>query len=153
MLQKMRDGAQGTAAKIVVGLIIIALSFFGFGTIFGGGGEPAIATVNGEDITPSVLGMEVERQRQRILAQMGENANPDLIDPAMLQASVLDGLISRTLLLQGADDLGLAASDEEVDRYVTSSPQFLVDGQFDPTLFRSMLATMGHTPVSFREDF
>ena len=153
MLQKMRDGAQGFAGKVVAGVIIVVLTMFGFGafTAFVND-DPAVASVNGDDISRAELGLEIERQRQRILNQMGEGADPDLIDVASLQGSVLESLINRTLLSQAADDMRLTVADSQVDAYFRENPQFQVAGQYDPALVRRVLNSVGHTPTSFRRD-
>jgi peptidyl-prolyl cis-trans isomerase D len=154
MLQKMRDNAQGFFGKVVAGVIIVVLTMFGFGafTAFVNN-DPAAASVNGDDISRAELGREIERQRQRILNQMGEGADPDLIDVASLQGSVLESMINRTLLNQAADDMKLAVAESEVDRYFRENPQFQVAGQYDPALVRRVLNSVGHTPTSFRQDF
>ena len=48
MLQDIRENAQGTIAKIIIGLLIVSLSIWGMDAIVGGfSGEPEVATVNG----------------------------------------------------------------------------------------------------------
>ena len=154
MLQKMRDNAQGTVAKVIVVMIILTLTLFGFGAFTSFvSSDPTVAKVNGEEITQSVLALEAGRQRERILDQLGEDADPSLIDPVALQRSVIDSLITRTLLLQAANDLGLAVSDADIDRYIVENPQFQTDGRFDEDLFRRLLASNGLNPVAFREEF
>ena len=154
MLQKMRDNAQGAFGKVVAGTIIVVLTLFGFGAFTNfTSNEQAAASVNGDDISRNELGREIERQRQRILNQMGEGADPDLIDVASLQGSVLEGLISRMLLSQAADGMRLTVADSEVDRHFRENPQFQIGGQYDPALVRRVLSSVGHTPASFRRDF
>ncbi len=153
MLQKMRDGAQTLGAKIMVAVIAFVLTVFGFGafnlfTV----GEPVAATVNGEEITEAYLGSQTERQLRALLAQLGEDVDPALIDREQLRQSTLDLLINRTLLLQLADDLDLAVARSELDREITSMPEFQVDGVFEEGRFRSMLASAGFSPASFLDD-
>ena len=52
MLQDIRQSTRGTAAKIVVGLIVLSFSIFGIESILVGGGGGGVAEVNGEEITP-----------------------------------------------------------------------------------------------------
>ncbi len=87
--------------------------------------------------------METERQKQRILSQMGEKANPDLIDEARLKKSVLDGLINQTILMDSAKDMGLRVSEREVDRLITENPQFMSGNKFDETSIRACSRTLG----------
>ena len=153
MLQKMRDGAQTLGAKIMVALIALTLTVFGFGafnlfTV----GEPVAATVNGEEITEAYLESETERRLRTLLAELGEDVDPALIDRQLVRQSTLALLIDRTLLLQLADDLDLAVAKSELDREITSMPEFQVDGVFDEGRFRSVLAGAGFSPASFLDD-
>lgn len=67
VMQQMRDGAQGIAAKIVMALLVFVLAAFGFGSFnLFQVSEPAVATVNGEEITQRELDGEVARQRNSI---------------------------------------------------------------------------------------
>src|SRR5512139_3195997 len=114
MLQKMRENLQGWAAKVIIGLIIVTMAMFGFGAFdWFSQADPVVASVNGEKIHQSKLATEVERQRQRIIAQLGPNADPSSIDATMLQNSVLDGLVNRAMLLDAAADMGLAVSNAQ----------------------------------------
>jgi peptidyl-prolyl cis-trans isomerase D len=151
MLQKMRDHSQSTATKLLLGLLIIVFTMFGFGAFEAFmKTDPPAAKIDGVEISQGQLAMEMDRQRQRILVQMGEGANPDLIDAKLLQKSVLDGLINQTILMRAARDMGMRVSDAEVDRIIVENPQFQVDGKFDADLYRRLLANAGHTPVSFK---
>jgi len=62
MLQKMRENAQGWAAKVVIGLLILTMALFGFGAFdFFSQADPVVASVDGHDIEESKLAIEVER--------------------------------------------------------------------------------------------
>lgn len=153
MLQKMRENAQGWAAKIIIGLLIVTMALFGFGAFdFFSQTNPVVASVDGYDIEENELAVAVERQRQRIIAQLGPDADPSAIDSAKLRDSVLDGLVNRTLLLAAAEDMGLAVSEAQIDQAIVGNPDFQVDGKFDRDRFRALIAGAGHTPVGFRTE-
>ena len=153
MLQKMRDHSQSTATKILLGLLIIVFTMFGFGAFEAFmTSDPPAAKVNGTDISQAQLAMETERQKQRILSQMGEKANPDLIDETRLKKSVLDGLINQTILMESAKDMGLRVPESEVDRAIVENPQFMSGDKFDADVYRRLLANAGHTPMTFKAE-
>lgn len=153
MLQKMRDNAQGTAAKILLGLLVIVFTIFGFGAFQAFiEADPPAAKVNGEKISRATLAAETERQRARMLAQMGEKADPNLIDATRLQKTVLDGLINRKLLLETAHEMGMRVGETDVDRAITDNPQFKVDGKFDPELYKRLIGGAGHSLQSFKDE-
>ena len=63
MLQKMRDNAQGLAARVLVGIIVFVLAVFGFGAFnFFAPGEPVAATVNDDEITQNQLLVEARAE-------------------------------------------------------------------------------------------
>ena len=152
MLQRMRDGAQSLGARIMVGIIVVVLTVFGFGAFnLFAVGEPVAAVVDGEEITEAALEAETERRRRNLLAQLGEDADPSLIDTQALRTATLDGLVQRTLLTQFAGDLGIAVSDAGLSREITANPEFQVDGAFDEDRFRATLASAGFSPLSYQE--
>jgi peptidyl-prolyl cis-trans isomerase D len=152
MLQKMRDNAQGTAAKILLGLLVVVFTIFGVGAFQAFlVTDPPAAKVNGEKITRATLAQEMERRKAQILAQMGDAANPDLIDNARLQRSVLDQLINRQLMLEAAHHMGLATTPAAVEKAIVDNPQFQTDGHFDPNLYQRLLANAGHSATSFKD--
>lgn len=152
MLQDIRKNSQGTAAKIVVGLIVVVFALFGVESIVGGiGGEPEVATVNGEEIAQSEFLRAVEGKRRQILSQMGENADPDLIDEGLLRSSVLEGMINEEILTQDANAKGLFVSDLAIDNYIRGIEQFQVDGEFSNERMQGLLRNAGLTLQAYRE--
>ena len=152
MLQDIRKSSQGTAAKIIVGLIIVVFALFGAESIVGGlSGEPEIATVNGEEIPQSQFLRAVEGKRRQILSQMGDKADPDLIDEGLLRSSVLEGMINEKILVQDADAKGLFVSDMALDNYIRGIEQFQIDGQFSNEKMQSLLRNAGLTLKDYRD--
>jgi peptidyl-prolyl cis-trans isomerase D len=152
MLQDIRKNSQGTVAKIIVGLIVVVFALFGVESIVGGiGGEPEIATVNGEEISQSGFLRAVEGKRRQIMSQMGDKADPDLIDEALLRSSVLEGMINEEILVQDSDAKGLFVSEMAVDDYIRGIEQFQVDGQFSNEQLQMLLRNAGLTLQSYRD--
>ncbi|MFT6909922.1 MAG: peptidyl-prolyl cis-trans isomerase D [Oleiphilaceae bacterium] len=152
MLQDIRKNSQGTVAKLIVGLIVVVFALFGVESIVGGiGGEPEIATVNGEEISQSGFLRAVEGKRRQIMSQMGENADPDLIDEGLLRSSVLEGMINEEILVQDSASKGLFVSEMAVDDYIRGIEQFQVDGQFSNEQMQMLLRNAGLTLQSYRD--
>ncbi len=152
MLQDIRKSSQGTAAKIVVGLIVVVFALFGAESIVGGlSGEPEVATVNGEEILQSQFQRAVEGKRRQILSQMGDKADPDLIDEGLLRSSVLEGMINEMILDQDAEDKGLFVSDLAIDNYIRGIEQFQIDGQFSNERMQMLLRNAGLTLKDYRD--
>lgn len=150
MLQKLRDQTERPIFKVLVAAIIVTLAIFGFGALnLFINTDPTVASVNGDDISQSTLMQEAERERRRLAMQLGENFNPDMVDPARMQSMALDQLISRTLLEQEADNLGLGASSQQINEIIVSNPNFQVDGKFEENTYRRVVQMMGYTPQTF----
>lgn len=151
VLQKMRAGAQGLLAKVLVGLIVFVLAVTGFGAIqFFSGGEPVVATVNGDDITQSRLELETQRQRAQRRSELGEGVSDEILDQFVRRESVLQSLIVSTLVAQLADDLDLSISDQAIQSSIRDA--FAGLAGFDTAAYRNYLANIGHTPSSFQAE-
>lgn len=151
MLQDIRNNAQGTIAKVIIGLLIISLSIWGMDAIIGGfSGEPEVATVNGEDITEREFLRVVQMESQRRLSEM-ERPDPSLLNEDQIRQQVLESLIQEEVMSQDAASQGLELSDVDIDALITQMPQFQVDGSFSRDRFVSVVRNMGMGVGEFRE--
>jgi peptidyl-prolyl cis-trans isomerase D len=152
MLQSIRDNSQSIVAKVIVGLIIVTFALFGVESLVSlGSGAKAPATVNGEDITEQDLYQATELQRRQLLSQMGENADPALLDENLIRTMVLDGLIEQKALLLAAKEQSMLISDQMIDQMIVATPDFQVDGKFNRDQFEAVLRNAGFTPMMYRE--
>lgn len=152
MIQNMRKGLEGTTAKVIIGLIIVTFALFGVESIVGGmSGEPSVAEVNGEGIPESTFKMAVERQKRQMLAQLGEHADPDLIDDALLGASVLESLINTEVLYQDAEQKGVFISEEMINAAIAENDSFKVGGKFSNDHLQLLLRSNGLTVKDYKE--
>lgn len=151
VLQKMRAGAQGVFAKVLVGLIVFVLAVTGFGAIqLFSGGEPIAATVNGDDITQRALELETQRQRAVQRSRLGDEISDELLDRLIDPRAVLESLIVKTLIQQFAHDLDLSVSERAVQQQIVES--FAGVEGFDDAMYRNWLAGFGHTPSSYQAE-
>ncbi|TDG14020.1 peptidylprolyl isomerase [Seongchinamella unica] len=151
MLQDIRKNSQGTLAKIIVGIIILAFAGFGLESILLGGGNSSVAEVNGEQISPLELQQAIDNQKRQLIAMMGDNIDPSMLDDQLLSQQAMQSLIQRKLLLQSASEMDLAVSGSQVGAVVASMEQFQLDGQFSPEMYRARLGEAGYTPNSFKQ--
>ncbi len=151
MLQQIRDHSRGVFGWIILGAIVVVLTLFGFGafTAFVSS-EPTVAKVGKAEITRGELEQGIDRQRRQMLAQMGPDVDPDLLDDDLLGDRVLANLVQRRLLLEGARTAGMVVSEREIDRTIVAMEEFRSEGRFDPDRFRFVLGSAGMTPPGFR---
>ncbi len=150
VIQKMRDGSEGILAKVIIGLIIIVFALFGFGSITTFlAPVPKVATVNGAEIAQAEMEFAVERNRRLLLAR---GIPIDQINEDELRANVLEGLISRELLSQAAQDFNLHYSDAAIDADIVATDMFQLDGVFNGDQFQNVIRSAGYTPLSYRDE-
>ncbi len=151
MLQDIRKSTQGTTAKVIIGLIVLAFAFWGVESILLGGSSSAVAEVNGEAIEPGELQQAVSIEQRRLIAAMGDNFDPAMLEDQAVSQRAMAALISRKLLIQSAESMGLHISDAQLGAVIGNMEQFQVDGQFSEQMYRAMLAESGYSPASFRQ--
>lgn len=152
MLQNIRDNSQGWIAKTIIGVIVALMAFTGFDAIVNSTSNSRnAADVNGEKITLDTLNRAVEMQRRQFIQQFGKDFDASQLDEKMLRDSALNSLIERNLLLQGAEDAGLAFSQAALDQIILQMPVFQQDGQFNAAVFDMVIRQQGYGRMEFRE--
>lgn len=148
-MEAFRGMVKGWLGKGILGLIVFGLAAFGLESYFDNGGKVVAAKVNGKEILQPEVDQLVDRQRQQLLAQMGEKADPASLDMARLRKDVLNGVISRELLTQQAKKAGYLISDATVYKLIREVPAFQEDGKFSQARYEQMLRQIGENPVSY----
>ena len=152
MLQNIRDNSQGWIAKTIIGIIVALLALTGFDAIFSAAGNSRnAAEVNGEEISLEELNQAMNMQRRQLAQQLGGDFDPSLLDDKLVRESSLRALIDRSLLLQGARNADFAFSEAALDQLILQTPEFMVDGAFNPGRFDQVIQQMGYTRMQFRE--
>lgn len=154
MMDRLREGVNSIAVKIILGLIILSFVFAGVGSYIVGGTNNAAAKVGNTDIPRGEFEMAYQNERNRMQAQLGDYFSQMLADPAYVESfrkSVLDRMINDVLLDQQAEALGLRISDEQVRSMILEMPQFQSNGQFDQEIYQASLRRAGFSPDTFAE--
>ncbi len=154
MMDRLREGVNSIAVKIILGLIILSFVFAGVGSYIVGGSNNSAAKVGNTDIPRGEFEMAYQNERNRMQAQLGDYFSQMLADPAYVESfrkSVLDRMINDVLLDQQAEALGLRISDEQVRSMILDMPQFQSNGQFDQEIYQASLRRAGFSPDSFAE--
>lgn len=156
MLDVMRQNLK--SLQIFLWLVIAAF----IGTIFfvwgqggtqGGraGGSDAVAWVNGEAI-PYTSFESSYRNIYGFYRQLyGDNLSEDVLKTLQLEQVALNQLTQNVLLAQTAKEYKISVSDEELIAEVHSIPSFQTNNQFDPTLYKNVLAQNRMTPETFEK--
>lgn len=156
MLQKMRENAQSWIAKVIVGVIVLIFALTGWESIssFNSNAQNA-AAVNDAEISRIELDQAVAMQRRQLVQQMqqlNDSFDPAMINDNLLRESVLEDLIDRAVLLDGAQAANLRISEQMIDQLILSTPDFQIDGQFDAGRFDIVIRNMGlASRMAFRD--
>jgi peptidyl-prolyl cis-trans isomerase D len=151
MLQNIRDNMQGLVARVIIGLVIVTFALFGADAIVRYSGSNHVAEVNGEKISEGDLQQAIILQKRQILSQMGENADPAMLEDSVLRQPALDSLVNQRVLLSEAERASIKVSDTIVNAKILQNPSFQEDGVFSKDLYQVILRSNGFTPKMYKD--
>jgi peptidyl-prolyl cis-trans isomerase D len=148
MLDLLRRKAQ---SPLIQGTILIIALVFIFWGVGGGyqGRINAVATVNDEAIPYEEFQKAYEVLVTQFRNQFGGNLPKGLLESLDLEVQALEQLIIRTLLRQGAIEMGIMVSDLEVQQAVETMEAFRTNGIFNVEQYKTIISSSGMTTVSF----
>ena len=154
MLQELRNQTQSLGFKVLAGAIIVVLTLFGFGaTNLFLASDPTIAVVGDYEITETVLERETERERRKLLFQVGEDFDPNSIDRLKLREYALEQLITKEVLFQTAENLNIRTSKALVDQRLLDNPVYQKNGLFDEPTYLQQVQMLGYSPIQFVNEY
>ena len=148
MLQILRNKSQSTFIQVIVVIIALVFIFWGVGTNMMNTREVAL-TVNDDEITFQQFQEAYDQAIANLSGQFGGTLPKGLEESLGIKQQVIEQLIQSSLLRQGATEMGIGISAEEVRNRITSLPQFQQDGQFNMERYQSLLAANRLTPTTF----
>jgi peptidyl-prolyl cis-trans isomerase D len=158
MLTFFRRGITAKLMLVLLGLVLVAIVITGFGAggmgldtlkNIGGGG---IATVDGEHITSEEVGTQMSQVLDNARRQQPEIDMATIVRQGAVD-DIVDQFITATGAVHFAQDHGLGATREMVDRYITTIPLFQdATGKFDDALFRRWLGEQKLSEAQVRKD-
>jgi peptidyl-prolyl cis-trans isomerase D len=151
MLQNIRDNIQGTAAKVIIALIVVPFALFGIDSLFNTSSQAPVAVVNGEKISERELVQTIALQKRRLINMMGDNIDPAMLDDALLRRPALDSLVKKQLLLQAADDVNIEISEQQLNSLIVTMPQFQENGRFSQERYDQILRLQGYSSQFFKQ--
>jgi peptidyl-prolyl cis-trans isomerase D len=155
MLEAIRERTKGWLAKVILALITVPFALFGIDQYLqGAGSNVPIAKVGGDAITVQEFGNALQNLRNRL--QSEGQTDMTILDRPELRQSVLDKLINDRLLSAEVKRANFSISDEQLSHYITSMPEFGVDGKFSEELYYQLLTqnrlTLKDFESSIRQD-
>jgi peptidyl-prolyl cis-trans isomerase D len=149
MLQQIRDKISGWFAIVFLGAIAVVFVFWGIR--FENSVDKAAASVNGEKI-PLGMVKKAWQERQTELQQQLRGEIPAAVAKRE-QSEMIDGFISRELLVQRAHEMGYVVSDQELAETLYAIPALQVEGKFSRDRYAALLRQQGRTEPEFEREF
>jgi len=147
MLGAIRKKSKGWVAYLIVGLITVPFALLGIGDYLGGSSNPAVASVDGEDISLNYYYQKLNTQQRNLQERLGASYSAE-IDNALRQ-TLIDSLINEKLLENFTNSMKLVTLEEEVRSLIQSNPVFQVDGVFSEERYIQLLRLNGFTPLAY----
>lgn len=154
MLERIREGAQGPLAKVILVLVIITFAFTGVSAYLGGSIDDYVAKVNEREISRADFDRAYQNQRATMEQQFGEIFNLLAADEDYLRemrAGVLDQMIEEQLAMELATKMGLSQSADSLRRAIRQMPEFQINGEFSNDIYLRQLSNAGFSPTMFRD--
>ena len=144
MLNTLRKGAAGWAAKILIGLLVLAFASWGIADMFNPSANTTLASVGDEKVTPQDF-----NHAMRQLQSRGRFSQEQL---RSLSNLVLTNLIRESLLNAHAKELRVGISEAALYREIAKKPEFQsIVGGFSSNAFTNHLANIGQTQAAYLE--
>jgi len=139
MIQELREYSNNLFFKLLMGVIAVTFVLsFGVGGFFGDRKE-VVAKVNGQEILLKEYREAYQNRLRALQQQFGENADK-FAEQLNLRQQVFNQLVDRYLLLTDAEELNLAATDLELQDFISKQPYFQQNGQFDYNTYETVLS-------------
>jgi peptidyl-prolyl cis-trans isomerase D len=151
MLQALREKTSGLIAKIILGLIIIAFSFFGIESYFTSRTDDFVARVGDKEISQQDFRARFDEFRQRQLQAANGAIDARYFEQPAIKRQILDQMVDEQVLLVANEKLGIVIPAQRLRSEIAQIPAFQRDGNFDEAQYRAVLAAQGMTPVGFAE--
>ena len=134
----MHEKMKGVAARIILGILIVAFAWTGVDTYNNSGGTTlTVAEVGKRNVTLPVYEEALKKEQSR-LREAGEK-NPAVLNSAALKTAVLDRLIREQLLIQQAEKLGYSANEASIIAAIRNESIFQENGKFSDERLKRIL--------------
>jgi peptidyl-prolyl cis-trans isomerase D len=148
MLSILRKKAQSPIIQATVLIIALVFIFWGVGSSRRGS-RNAAATVNDEAIPIQDYQQAYDRNMTNLRAQFGGTIPKGLLESLDIKNQVINQLIQRVLLRQGAKEMGIIISKQEIKQTIEKMEAFRSNGVFDLQQYETILTASRMTPASF----
>ncbi len=157
MLEGLRVASQNwigrTIMAVVMGVIVVSFAIWGVGDVFRGLTAQRLAKVGAGEVTVEQFRSAFQNDLRRVQQRMRRAVTAEEAHKAGLDLQILERLITDVALDQKSRQLGLAASDETVQKLISKEKAFQgVDGKFNSDRFKQIARDAGFSERGFVQD-
>lgn len=152
MLDSFRNASKSWIVKVLFALLVLSFLAWGVGDVVRGGlfGHGPAIEVGKEQITAQEVYAEFKREVERMNPMFGGKLTADDARKLGFMDRAIENMVTRVLIQEAGNRLGLAASEDNVVARIAADPSFRDDkGAFDREKFRMALARAGLTERKF----
>lgn len=147
MLKVMRKHAK--YFYVLFFIVILSFIFWGVGPLDQNSGVELVAEVGKYKITAEDYWRTYDRIYRFYREIYKDQFDEEMEKKMNLKENVLDSMISERVLLIAAKDMGITASDEELQESIAREPAFMKNGVFDKEVYLNRLRLGRITPELF----
>ncbi len=150
MMDSIRSAASGWAAKVLIGLLALSFAIWGVNDVFFGFRSEVLASVGDREVSTEEYRRLFDQRLRTISRQSGRGLTAEEARQVGLDRQVLAAMLGDAALEEQARLLKLAVPRETVALDIARNEAFQnARGEFDPTLFRRLLAENGIDEQAF----
>ncbi len=153
MLNTIRDNAGGPAAKILIGVLVMAFAVWGIADIFRGFGSDVVITAGSTEIPAERFNAEYRQRLNEFSERVGQPISPAEGRQYGIDRRVIAQLAGAAVLSEESRALGLSVSDTMVAADIRSDERFHgAFGKFDRQTFELALNQNQISEAAFVDD-
>ena len=150
MMDSIRSAASGWAAKVLIALLVLSFAIWGVNDVFFGFRSEVLASVGEQEISADSFRRFFDQQLRIISRQSGRPLTAENARQVGLDRQILAEMLRNGTLEEQARVLKLAVPREAIALDIAANQAFHNSrGEFDPALFRRLLAENGIDEQSF----
>lgn len=150
MMNSLRKSVSGGAAKLLLGLVVVAFVVTGFSGFFDGGSSNAVISAGDTEITTQDYRLAYRQAEVQLSQQLRRRATREEAIENGIDQRVLSQLVAEAVLDEQGRSLGLGMSEDRLAQLIAEDPSFHDQaGRFSRANFRDLLSNVGMSENDF----
>jgi peptidyl-prolyl cis-trans isomerase D len=150
MMNSLRKSVSGGAAKLLLGVVVVAFVVTGFSGFFDGGTSNAVIAAGDTEVTTQDYRLAYRQAEVQLSQQLRRRPTREEAIENGIDQRVLSQLVAEAVLDEQGRSLGLGMSEDRLAQLIAEDPSFHDQaGRFSRTTFRDLLGNVGMTENDF----